>query len=353
MLTQIKMTKHILFALTIILFSFNAVEAQTVPNRQQSLITKITASWCPNCGGWGWDFYENIYADNSNKALMIKAHYSGDLENQVAQDFAANFNVNYQPYFILGNDNQNVTPSNASSKRNSIKTMVDDIYLTSPIVNTGLIVEKNGNTLNVATKTHFFQQTQGEYYLGVYVIESGIVSFQQGIGNNAVHNNVIRASFSDNSFGELLDDGTITESSEYLHDFSIDLGSWNIVDLEIAIIIWQKVGDSYQYVNSSSTSEIGTVGVTSISEDEISFNVLPTITNSNATIELNLKNGQSNIQLELVDPSGKRLATIFEGRAVAGVQTFDVNKSLVKSEGLYFIVLRSGDSVSTKKIIFQ
>jgi hypothetical protein len=347
------MMKHIVFTLTIVLFSINAVVSQTVPNVQQSLITKVTATWCPNCGGWGWDFYEDLYQDNANKALMITAHYSGDLQNPTAQDFASNFNVNYQPYFILGNENQNVTPSNAASKRTEIKNQVDANYISAPIANTGLLVEKDGNMLNVTTRTRFFQQTQGEYYLGVYVIEDGVINFQQGQGDNAVHKNVLRASMSDSSFGEFLDDGTIQEFSEYFKTFSIELGSWNINNLEIATIIWEKVDNTYEFVNTNSTTELTTVGVSVIPENVISFNVYPTITGSNATIELDLKNGQSDIQLELVDPTGKKLATIFEGRAASGVQTFNIDKSMVNSNGLYFLMLRSDDAVSTKKIIFQ
>ena len=103
----------------------------------------------------------------------------------------------------------------------------------------------------------------------------------------------------------------------------------------------------------NSTTELSTVGLTEISEDEISFNIYPTISSSNATIELDFKNGQSDVQLELYDPAGKKLSTIFEGRAAIGVQTFEINKSMVNSDGLYFVRLQTDKAVSTKKIIFQ
>ncbi len=347
------MMNRLFYTLTIIFFSITAVNSQVVPEVQKSLITKITATWCPNCGGWGWTFFNNIYADNAAKALIIKANYSGQLQNTTSADFATNFNVNYQPYFIVGNENQNVTSTNVASKRTAIQGLVDNNYATPPVVNTGLNVTKNGDILNVQTKTHFFQNTEGEYYLGVYVIEDGVVNFQENQGNDAVHKNVLRASMSSSSFGELIASGSIAASSEFEQQFSIPLGTWNLDNLEIAAIIWKKVGDTYEFVNTHSTTEISTVGIAIIPEDEISFNVYPTITAANAMIELELKSENTAIQLELTDLSGKKLATIFEGNASVGLQTFEINRTMVGASGLYLLVLRHGNAVSTKKIIFQ
>ncbi len=345
--------KRILFTITIVLFYLNAIISQDVPEIQKSLITKITATWCPNCGSWGWTFFENIYEDNADKALIIAAHYSGELQTTVAADFATNFNVNYQPYFIVGNENQNVTSINVTAKRAVVQNLVDNNYELSPVVNAGLVVTKNGNTLDVQTKTRFFQNTDGEYYLGVYVIEDGVVNYQTNQGDDAVHKNVLRAGMSGSSFGELISIGSVSAETEITKDYSIDIIGWNENNLEIATILWKKEGSSYIYENSNSTTEITTVGVPIIPENEISFKIYPTVTESNAMVELDLKNGQADIQLELFDATGKKLTTIFEGSAASGIQTFEINKSMVNSNGLYFLMLRSGKSVSIKKIIFQ
>ncbi len=344
---------RIFFTIVLVLFSLSASISQDVPEIQKSLITKITATWCPHCGGWAWTFFDNIFADNADKALIIKANYSGDLQNTTAANFATNFNTNYQPYFIVGNENQNVTSSNVSSKRTAIQNLVNSNYNLSPVVNAGLQVVKNGNTLEVQTKTRFFQNTTGEYYIGVYVIENGVINNQTGQGSNAVHKNVLRASMSSSSFGELISSGSIDADTEFDNAYSIEIDNWNVNNLEIATIIWEKVGDTYEFVNTHSTTELTTVGVSVIPDDEISFKVYPTVTNSIATIELNFKNENSKVQLELTDVSGKHIATIFEGNAASGVQTFEIQRSLVNTNGLYFLVLRSENAVSTKKIIFK
>ena len=58
--------KHIIFTISILVSSLTIGFSQDVPEVQQSLITKITATWCPSCGGWGWTFFENILADNDD-----------------------------------------------------------------------------------------------------------------------------------------------------------------------------------------------------------------------------------------------------------------------------------------------
>jgi len=342
-----------IITLTLILLSFNCIKAQDVPEIQQSMITKITATWCPNCGNWGWYFYEDIYSDNADKALLITAHYSGDLQNNTAEDFATNFNVNYQPKFIVGNENQEVLSSNTSSKRTAIKNLVDNNFGLAPVVNAGLQVTKDGDILTVQTRTRFFQSTDGEYYLGVYVIENGVVNYQNGQGNNAVHKNVLRASMSVGSFGEIVASGSIAANAEFDKEYSIQLGNWNINNLEIATIIWKKVGSTYEFVNTHSTTELSSVGVSEIPENEISFEVFPTLTTASVTIELNFKGEKTGVVLELINPSGQRIATIFEGKAASGIKTFEIDKSLVNSNGLYFLILRSNDGVSTKRIIFH
>ncbi len=347
------MKKNTTIILTILLFYLNGIFAQDVPEIQQSLITKITATWCPNCGSWGWDFYEDIYADNADKALIITAHRSGDLQSDVGVDFTSNFGVNYQPFFIVNNENQNVNSTNTASKRSAIQNLVNNNYSLSPIANAGLQVTKDGNSLIVQTKTRFFQNAMGEYYLGVYVIEDGVINFQQGIGNDAVHKNVMRASMSSSSFGELIANGNIDADSEFDKEFSIQLGNWNVNNLEIATIIWKKEGNTYQFVNAHSTHEIMTVGISNIAEDNISFNVYPNVTSTTATIELQFKDGPSDIQLELFDSFGKKISTIFEGETANGTYIFELNKSSINTKGLYFIMLSLKNSISTRKLIFQ
>ena len=67
---------------TLLLFfalSFSNIHAQDVPEVQRTLLTKVTATWCPSCGSWGWSFFEDIIEDNTGKATFMGAHHSGNL----------------------------------------------------------------------------------------------------------------------------------------------------------------------------------------------------------------------------------------------------------------------------------
>ena len=56
------MKKIILLLSVFFYLGMNAI-AQTVEAKQNTLITKKTATWCSFCGTWGWDFFENLVED--------------------------------------------------------------------------------------------------------------------------------------------------------------------------------------------------------------------------------------------------------------------------------------------------
>jgi len=238
------MKKNLLF-LFVLLFTLQA-QAQEVPEVQKSLVTKVTATWCINCGTWGWSLFEGILEDNAEKALIVANHYSGDLDNPTAEDIASNFNATSQPRFVLDNTDQSASSGSAATKRTEIKNQIDANFLLSPVVNAGLDVILDGNQLIVNTKTKFFQAATGEYYVGVYIIENGVVNFQSGQGMNAAHKNIMRTGMSTGTFGDLVMNGNINMGMEFDHDFSIMLNSaWNVDNLEVATIVWKKDADKY------------------------------------------------------------------------------------------------------------
>lgn len=92
------MNKKTFMLLVAALFIMKAA-AQQVEEVQRTLITKRTASWCINCGTWGWTLFDGLVADNEDKSVLIAAHYDGDLENAAAEEITDNFGGFYQPRF--------------------------------------------------------------------------------------------------------------------------------------------------------------------------------------------------------------------------------------------------------------
>jgi len=236
-----------------------------VPETQSSLVTKVTASWCPPCGTWGWAFFEQAIEDNQDKAILFAAHYSGNYMTTESQNLASNFNAAGQPQFFLNNSNLGINSGNGTAKATELMNSIDANAALSPVLNTGIKATKEEGKLTIETLTRFFQATSGDFHLGLYIIEDEVVGFQQGIGASAVHERLVRSEITANTFGTQLMNGDVSVGTEYSGSIEIDIDPvWNLDHVRIVAIIWDKVGNKYNFVNAHEIegSDIGaSVGV--------------------------------------------------------------------------------------------
>lgn len=348
------MKKRILLLFFAGLFSLGLF-AQDVPEVQKSLITKRTATWCSFCGGWGWDFFSNLVQDNSANALVIAAHHSGDLTNSAATAITSNFGGISQPRFYLGNEDQSASSGNAATKRTEIQSQVITNSGMAPVVNAGVTAVKDGNDVTLSIKTRFFQATEGEYYVAAYVIEDGVINFQASQSSSAVHKNVLRAAFTNDTFGELVAEGSIAAGDTFDKTFSMTLDpSWVQSNLEIAVIVWKKDGDEYLFVNTNSTDTFEPpTAVNDFLLSEASLQLAPNVSTDLVDVWINSKENLAEANLYLSNVIGQRVATIFQGELLQGEQRFELRKANAGPAGLYFLTLESGGKVLTKKVIFR
>lgn len=348
------MKRNLLLFLFCGLFSFQVI-GQEVPEVQKSLITKRTATWCPFCGTWGWTFFEDLIEDNSEKALLIAAHYSGELLNPTANAITSNFGGISQPRFYLGNDDQGVSSGNIATKREQFKVAVDNAADQAPVVNAGLTVVKDNDKLTATVKTQFFQNTDGAYYVGVYIIEDAVVHFQSSIGDNASHHNLLQAAFTEDAFGELVAEGTITAGAAYNAEYEMVLDpTWNPDNITVATIVWKKEGDDFTFVNTHFTDEFGApTSLVDIELKGVDLLISPTVALDQTTVMIENDRLLSNAQLILRDLSGKTLSVLFDDQLQEGAHSFQLSKSMLGGNGLYFLSLESEGKVLTKRLIFQ
>lgn len=347
--------KKILLLFTFLAFYSFSVFSQDVPPTQRSLITKIAADWCPPCGGWGWTFFENLVDDNAENAVLIVAHHDGGLTNDVAQAFNTNLGAVYQPFFYFNNTDGQVSSGNAEAKRIEFRDMVQDLSQSMPIVNAGMTLTLDGDQLDVATKTKFFQEASGEFYIGVYVVEDEVIHSQAGQGSNAVHEKILRGAVTTESFGELLINGTAAVDSEYDHTFSMTLDSdWDVAHLEIITVIWKKENDKYLSMNSniSSTFEAPT-SVQDFLLEGVEIKMIPTVTSSETTVSIDLEKNIKAATVELFDLEGRKVMDVFQGDLGIGNTTFTINKNSKNLNGMYFVVLKSNQEVISQRVIFE
>lgn len=346
--------KKIFLQLAFILLFSNSFFAQDVPEVQRPLVTKIAATWCPPCGGWGWTFFENLVIDNEEKATLIVAHHSGDLVTPAGDAFSTNFNSPYQPYFYVYNDDVGTSSSNAAAKRIEVKDMVDVEAAKSPVANAGMILFLTGNQLVIDTKTKFFQAASGEYYIGVYAVEDEVINDQAGQGDNAVHEKVLRGSLTGTTFGALLMNGDIAVGGEFTNQFSTELdATWDLDHLEIVTIIWKKEGDTYVAINTNLSSDFVSVGNVNVLLENASMEILPNVTSSQAIIKIDLEKELQDATIELFDLDGKKITDIFQGKLSNGNTQFTIERNSVATQGMYFVVLKSEGKVMTKRVVFN
>ncbi|RMG85670.1 MAG: hypothetical protein D6714_05525 [Bacteroidetes bacterium] len=352
--------KKITFTLLFTALFGLAINAQVVEPVQRSIIIKRTASWCPNCGTWGWSMFESLIEEVEGPAgILLAAHYSGSLMNQAAADITNNFGGFSQPRFYLNGVDQNVTSSNWQSKKDDIKGAVETLYAnTAPVAALGVNAYYFADTgeLTFETKTNIYQDVTGKFYLALYLVENDVVGPQSGQGNDAVHQRLIQESLFGSSFGEVLAEGTFVAGATFENTFTTTRPDFMDHNYEVVAILWQEMSDgTFGIINGLRITEFDPTvsGVEQIPAREATLRVLPTPAAGQASVELVLAQSGHQVQLELVDLSGRVIRRFSEGFLPEGTHRFDISKAEAGGAGQYFIRLEMENKVRVMPLIFQ
>lgn len=333
----------------------------TVPEKQIPLLSKVSASWCPYCGTWGWDFMEALMDDNTGSSNIVTLHYSGDYRSQEAAEMTSNFGAFGQPQFFLNSTRVNVNSSTVDAARSEVKATVSQSGTASPEAQTGILAGPTNGQLNIVTKTRFFQEVSGEYYLSLYILEKSFNGPQAGRNGNSLHKNVLRFGLTDNTFGEPIATGTISAGSEVIFQKSIDLSdmTYSLENIRILSIIWKKEGNKYLVVNSNSSEQF-TAGVTllptadrRLGKADFQFSIQPNVVSNFALLKLILPSQRKNFQAELWTLNGKKVQDIFQGQLSSGAHEWTIDRSKVEAAGMYVLRLNDGSGQMSRRVIFR
>lgn len=239
------------FAIFMLVLSSLCVAAQSSSVTQKTLITKRTATWCPNCGTWGWDMAKSLEELQNENAIIVRAHYSGILESKVAIDITENFDAIYQPEFYINEERQNVGSSTWPAQVQVFDDLIDANAKKEANVVFNIASTFQENVINADVKIEISKPIDGEYFLAAYLVEDNIVANQASQGEQAVHNSVLRASFTEGSFGDQVIDSSADKG------FIAELKKMMEVDGEevlnrafrVLAVVWKKVGTKYQIEN--------------------------------------------------------------------------------------------------------
>src|SRR5690606_28697542 len=159
-----------------------------VPEKNKTLLMKLTADWCGPCGGIGWEWFDSFaheYETGKLSAIPVALHTTS----------THNSSLNYLgKNYILGNFDKPLfgLPSFGISHKlevgakSDMRTEIENQTKGPVIVNSGFITRIVGDTMKVRTLTKFFSPTSGEHYVSVHLYEDGIISYQDSRSDSAV-----------------------------------------------------------------------------------------------------------------------------------------------------------------------
>ena len=329
------------------LFSLCAI-SQSYSFSQKTLITKRTATWCPNCGTWGWDFAKAIEELDNPNAVLIRAHYSGDLQSQVSIDITGNFNAVYQPEFYINEDRITVGSTTWQDKVEEFEEQIDENATLEANVSTSAYSYINNDEVTVTASSTFLKEAEGEFYLAAYLLENGVINNQASRGADAVHNRVLRASFTDSSFGNKIMSGTVEEGYYYAYSSDLKPGGEDLADrdFEILIVVWKKEEGVYK-VENVHVSKIGeTTDVQEMEAPISNINIYQV--QEKLVIQFDQQENMNNSRIQLFSVGGQKIKdNVLNSKYGSNEHILDIG-NLAKKQ---IYIVKIGDAFVTKMFV--
>ena len=227
-----------------------------VVKKQRATVTYVGATWCPPCGAYGDPTKEHMESTFGSDVVILNVQ-SGDAISS-SGEFGPNFGGAFQSFASVnsiphaywssanvamdhrgfyGDNNANATAADAN-----INAILSDVDVSLGVAATATI---SGGTVTVETLTKFYS-SQGAHYIGVYLLEDGVMANQDISGlpdEITAHNNVMRISaFEGNLLGAELIGASFTANQEVSGTYTIPVwtAGWNVENLQVAVVIWNS-----------------------------------------------------------------------------------------------------------------
>ncbi len=342
-----------IFPLFLFVLASIYTNAQTITETQNTLISKRTADWCPNCGTYGWTFSDKLKKQASGKnAVIWNVHYSGGLATPTSIAIAENLGGVGQPIFWLNSDTDlEVTSSNVDAKVKETIELIDDLSLLGATLFMGSEASLKGKTVTVKTKVQFPEDTEsGEYYVGTYLVKKNLVWTQASVGPNAVHLSVLDKSLTSSHFGTKIAKAPVAKNTEFATTATLDelvLHNGKLEDTKIVTVLWNKVpSGKYVYINAREIDIV--LDNTSATEDNTIEALDFDVATSPQNIQLTIKSQEANPIISMYDINGKEVTFNISKN---GINTYQLENFQINS-GTYFIQMTSGNRKKTKQVFY-
>lgn len=229
----------------------------------KSLGMRFTATWCGYCYMMANSF-EKAMSEYPDKLELVNLHgNSSDLFFSGTTTLANIFYITGYPTAIIdyrSEINNYDTDYTASLIVNSIKETEANYPVTSGITFNSSI---SGRKVNVDVKLYL--KEKGDYKVGVFMIEDGIIGYQASKGNNYQHDRIARSSLTSIEGEEF---SVSEDNMTYSKQYSATIASgWKKDNLSILVYVLKQYGSqkiistqdySKYYVDNAVSAPVGT-----------------------------------------------------------------------------------------------
>ncbi|KAA5536414.1 Omp28-related outer membrane protein [Taibaiella lutea] len=323
--------------------------AQVPDMKSRSVVFKFTETWCGPCGEWGWELAEDIIGDLGDKGYYIGVMGSSTpatMDANCYDAFESNFPITGYPTFMVNNTDGGFILS-------SVQNVYNPVYTTAPVVSPAGVYTIANNKITLNTKTKFWSNTTGDYYVAAYVVEDSVLATQNGQTGMVGHHHILRGSMNTDlsPWGQNLVNGSVNANAEYTKAFTMDIAQgWVANKLEVYVIIYKKEGTTYKVVNAKKAS-LPTTGIAEISGLK-GVKLFPNPAGRNgANISFDLAKA-SYLSINVTDMSGRVVQTIKGKDYATGVNNVFIPTSMLMS-GAYSINIYGNEGVQHEALIIN
>ena len=253
-----------LFILTLSLSSckkeISQLEASTfldVEEKNMSVVAKRTATWCEPCGGWGFDFFNDLKQQYKGKAVFISFNHSFAEVTSDGDDF---FDLVPQLFPISGGTPHFFYNFDTIKGGNHAGVgSINDHLNKEVIAGANYEYTLSADKIHLKTTTKFFKSVEGDYVISPFLILDSLEGAQNGRPDspNTPHSNFA---------AYLAHPINTTEKEAWAYDvakgkvekgYQINLEFetvrdplWTEENISFALVLFKRVGNKYKFVNA-------------------------------------------------------------------------------------------------------
>jgi len=204
------------------------VTVKNYPKGNAILLEDFTATWCGPCY-YAMEKLHKMLPAFGDKVILVCHHISNDDDFSISHSntLASFYGLKYIPYSMLDRTPGIVGKEVLFSTSNLSNKILEDRLVQPKSATISLTTSYDEGSKNIKIKVEGeLLQSLPKAKLNVYLVQDGIVAYQNGGGNKYVHHNALRAVISQGTWGDALGVSQGKYSKEYTYKLPEKIGKF-------------------------------------------------------------------------------------------------------------------------------